>query len=95
MMRGFFSIAFIFIMNVPVFAQLSKVHYLPPVAFSSETGSNAIPINGQNFISQRPAQLQSPSISTPLVVQLLPWKFQMHFHQSLRLTSQVVLMNHR
>ena len=55
MMRGFFSIAFIFIMNVPVFAQLSKVHYLPPVAYSSETGSNAIPTNGQYFYISTPS----------------------------------------
>jgi hypothetical protein len=55
MMRGFFSIVFIFTMNVPVFAQLSKVHYLPPVAYSSETGSNAIPTNGQYFYISTPS----------------------------------------
>ena len=42
-------------MNVPVFAQLSKVHYLPPVAYSSETGSNAIPTNGQYFYISTPS----------------------------------------
>ena len=55
MMRGFFSIVFIFTMNVPVFAQLSKVHYLPPVAYSSETGSNAIPTHGQDFYISTPS----------------------------------------
>ncbi|MDA9887295.1 IgGFc-binding protein [Flavobacteriaceae bacterium] len=55
MMRRLFFAIFFLIIHVSLFAQLSKVHYLPPIAYSSETGSNAIPNQGHYFYISTPS----------------------------------------
>ena len=46
---------FLLTVQASLFAQLSKVHYLPPIAYSSETGSNAIPNQGHYFYISTPS----------------------------------------
>ena len=54
-MRGLVACFFLLIAQVSVFAQLSKVHYVPPIAYSSETFSNAIPNQGHYFYVSTPS----------------------------------------
>ena len=54
-MRGLVACFFILIVQGSVYAQLSKVHYVPPIAYSSETFSNAIPNQGHYFYVSTPS----------------------------------------
>ena len=54
-MRCLVVFFFILTFQMSLFAQLSKVHYLPPVAYSNETGSNAIPNRGHYFYISTPS----------------------------------------
>ena len=54
-MRGLIVCFFILIVQGSVYAQLSKIHYVPPIAYSSETLSNAIPNQGHYFYVSTPS----------------------------------------
>jgi len=54
-MRGLVVCFFLLTVQASLFAQLSKVHYVPPVAYSSQTGSNAIPNQGHYFYISTPS----------------------------------------
>ena len=54
-MRGFFTLFILLLIHGSLYAQLSKTHYVPPVAYSSETGSNAIPNQGHYFYISTPS----------------------------------------
>ena len=54
-MRGFFTLFILLLIQDSLYAQLSKTHYVPPVAYSSETGSNAIPNQGHYFYISTPS----------------------------------------
>ena len=54
-MRVLVACFFLLIVQPSVFAQLSKVHYVPPIAYSSETFSNAIPNQGHYFYVSTPS----------------------------------------
>jgi len=54
-MRGLIVCFFILIVQGSVCAQLSKIHYVPPIAYSSETLSNAIPNQGHYFYVSTPS----------------------------------------
>ena len=54
-MRGLVVCFFLLTVQASLFAQLSKVHYVPPIAYSSETFSNAIPNQGHYFYVSTPS----------------------------------------
>ena len=54
-MRALIVITLMFVVQLRLNAQLSKVHYIPPVAYSSEAGSNAIPNQGHYLYISTPS----------------------------------------
>jgi len=54
-MRGLVVCFLLLTVQTSLFAQLSKVHYIPPIAYSSETGSNAIPDQGHYLYISTPS----------------------------------------
>ena len=53
--RALFVFILLFVFQFKLNAQLSKVHYIPPVAYSSEPGSNAIPNQGHYLYLSTPS----------------------------------------
>jgi len=53
--RYLIVITLMFVVQLKLNAQLSKVHYIPPVAYSSESGSNAIPNQGHYLYISTPS----------------------------------------
>ena len=54
-MRKILYLIFFLISISNAYSQLSKTHYLPPVAYSSASGSNAIPTQGHYFYISTPS----------------------------------------
>ncbi len=54
-MRALIVFTLMFVVQFKLNAQLSKVHYIPPVAYSSEPGSNAIPNQGHYLYLSTPS----------------------------------------
>ena len=53
-MRALIVFTILFVVQFKLNAQLSKVHYIPPIAYSSEAGSNAIPNQGHYLYLSTP-----------------------------------------
>ena len=56
-MRALIVFTLMLVVQFKLNAQLSKVHYIPPVAYSSEPGSNAIPNQGHYLYLSTPLSL--------------------------------------
>ena len=65
-MRALFLIVMAFTIQLNLNAQLSKVHYVPPIAYSSEAGSNAIPNQGHYFYISTPSTTSVTVVITPV-----------------------------
>ena len=65
-MRALFLIVMAFTIQLNLNAQLSKVHYVPPIAYSSEASSNAIPNQGHYFYISTPSTTSVTVVITPV-----------------------------